>query len=98
SRENSSTKGLRHYDKCLSCRDVGVDWAESFGLRSSTKITERRQAGSTRALMDLSIMTSAFLVVMFKLIRQKVLAGAACQSKLEETIKKSPIQYCSGLF
>jgi hypothetical protein len=48
--------------------------------------------------MDLSIMTSAFLVVMFKLIRQKVLAGAACQSKLEETIKKSPIQYCSDLF
>ena len=36
SRENSSTKGLGHYDKCLSCRDVGVDWAESSGLRSST--------------------------------------------------------------
>ncbi|WP_333589473.1 hypothetical protein [Ligilactobacillus acidipiscis] len=44
SRENLSTKGLGHYDKWFSGHDVGVDWAESSGLRSSTKKTGRRQA------------------------------------------------------
>ncbi|WP_270332847.1 hypothetical protein, partial [Ligilactobacillus acidipiscis] len=44
-RENLSTKGLRHYDKRFSCRDVRVDWAESSGMSSSTIKTEQSMAG-----------------------------------------------------